>query len=262
MFGEFAKNVWPLRCRKGIACRQSWFMDSPVVSFDQRSIPAVLLQTGCSDHPLFQVSQSMQQETLFTIGHSSRTWTEFATLLRRRGIDLVFDIRSSPYSKYAPHFDKDAISQGFHAVGIDYAFFGQELGGRPDNSKCYVEGRVQYPLVAKTPAFLRGIQHLTTQSRGRRAVIMCSEKDPITCHRMLLVSRFLRNESQQIVHVIDEATAEPQVDAERRLLRTVGLPEEDLFSSFDELVAEAYDRQASRVAYRLSDKSTAMEAAT
>ncbi|MDA1053611.1 MAG: DUF488 domain-containing protein [Planctomycetota bacterium] len=187
---------------------------------------------------------------LFTIGHSSRSLEELVSSLHAHSITAVCDVRSAPYSKYKPHFTRDVFADSLKQEGIDYVYLGRELGGRPSDPACYCDGRVQYDLVMQTDAFRGGIRRLQEGLKSYRIALMCAERDPITCHRMILVCHYLRSADCEIVHIIDSAHPETQHDSERRLLRLVGIPEKDLFSGFDEMVEDAYCIQANRIAYR------------
>jgi len=188
--------------------------------------------------------------TLYTIGHSSRSAEELIDILRRHSIASVGDVRSAPYSKYSPQFDCSVIADNLKRNGIKYIYMGRELGGRPDDSSCYVNGQVDYGLVRKSDFFKRGMRQLERELCRHRLALMCSEKDPLNCHRMLLVCRHVRSASIAIQHIFDAETVETNAEAERRLLQTVGLPEADLFSDFDELIETAYDLQARKAAYK------------
>ncbi len=187
---------------------------------------------------------------LFTLGHSSRTWEEFLTLINTYSITVICDVRSAPYSRYTPYYNKEPFAESLKEHGIHYVYLGQELGGRPEAETCYDEaGKVQYTAVMKTKLFQQGIQRLKTGLETYSIGLMCAERDPLTCHRMLLISRFLRQDLD-IIHILDEDQTETQHQAERRLFKLTKTPEKDLLSTPDQLVEDAYDRQAQRIGYQ------------
>ena len=128
----------------------------------------------------------------YTIGHSNHEVHDFIGLLRMHFIEVVCNVRSAPYSKHAPQFNYDAIGKQLQEAGIRYVYSGKELGPPSDQPGCYIDGKVQYDLLAETEAFKEGIERLKTGIRNFRVVLMCSEKDPLACHRTILVCRHLR----------------------------------------------------------------------
>lgn len=195
---------------------------------------------------------------LFTLGHSNRTLEEILQILRDNSITAIGDVRSSPYSRYTPQFNREPLSNYLKSNGIDYVFLGKELGGRPEDPNCYQDGKVQYQEVANTKLFHQGIERLKNGLQSHRIGIMCAERDPLTCHRMILVTRFLR-ESWDIHHILDSQNVETNHTAEKRLLRLLGISETNLFMGFDELIADAYVTQSDRIAYQMESKNLAEE---
>lgn len=186
---------------------------------------------------------------LFTIGHSTHAIGQFLDLLRMNSISAIADVRSRPYSRVNPQFNRESMQTALDAAGIAYRFLGRELGARSDDRSCYVNGKVQYDRLAQTPLFLRGLTRLINGVREHRIALMCAEKDPITCHRMVLVCHALRAEPLEIFHVCADGSLEPNADAERRMIAAVRLPVSDLFTSVEETVEEAYRLQGQRIAW-------------
>ena len=193
--------------------------------------------------------------SLFTIGHSSHPIEQFVELLKRHAITAVGDVRSSPYSKFNPQFNRESLQKSLREHGIAYVYLGLELGPRSEDPSCYVDGRVQYGRLAGTEVFMRGIERLITGMQTYRIALMCAEKDPITCHRMILICRALRSEPFQIQHILEDGGVESQRDAEMRLLLTLKMPQLRLFDKVDDLIQRAYDRQAARIAFVRNDAS-------
>jgi uncharacterized protein (DUF488 family) len=139
---------------------------------------------------------------LFTIGHSNHSQEAFLDLLRMHSIDVLVDVRSQPYSRYAKHFNAEPIRQGVTGAGIRYMAMGKQLGGRPDDAAFYdQEGHVLYRLVAASPVFLDGIERLEKGIAQYRVAIMCSEEDPAVCHRHLLVGRVMAGRGVDVCHI-------------------------------------------------------------
>ena len=194
---------------------------------------------------------SATQYPVYTIGHSNHVLGSFMELLRKHGIDEVIDIRSSPYSRYNPHFNYNALEMALEATGIEYAFLGGELGGRPVDRSCYdAHGRVLYDRLAETDSFQDGISYITRHADEHRAVIMCSEKDPLDCHRALLIAGTLADRGVDVEHILSDGELEAHTASIDRLIDNLKLPPNgDLFRSRDEVIADALTRQASKVAY-------------
>jgi uncharacterized protein (DUF488 family) len=135
-------------------------------------------------------------------------------------------------------------------AGIAYVFLGKELGARSENPACYKQGRVQYVRLAKEAIFLEGIDRVKQGMARYRIALMCAEKDPIECHRALLVARRLFESGIPVNHILADGSLESHENMESRLLATCKLPEGDMFKSRDEFVADAYLLQGERVAYQ------------
>jgi len=139
---------------------------------------------------------------LFSIGHSNHGLEKFFGLLKDNNVEVVVDIRSKPYSRYASHFNKNAIDDTLHTHGIRYLFLGDKLGGKPDDKGFYdSEGNVLYSRIAETPEFHEGIERLMKGSREYRQALMCSEEDPFKCHRYHLVSKALEKRGGNVIHI-------------------------------------------------------------
>lgn len=202
---------------------------------------------------------SEQAASVFTIGHSTHSFEAFVALLKQHGVTALADVRSAPFSRFNPQFNKDALESGLKAQGIKYVFLGRELGARSDDRSCYENGRVQYARLARTDLFHRGIERVLRGANEHRIALMCAEKDPLECHRTLLVARALDEQGVAVDHILADGRLESQGDAMRRLLDVVGLPREDLLQSTQELIAQALAEQEKRVAY--VDEKLATEAA-
>ena len=189
--------------------------------------------------------------SVLTIGHSTHDSEAFVALLQRHGVTDVADIRSSPYSRFNPQFNREALANRLAACGIEYAFLGQELGGRPDDASCYENGQVRYDRVRKTRSFQRGIERILRDMAGRRVALMCSEKEPLECHRTLLVAQALRAQGVAVEHILADGELETHAAAMDRLLTLHDDPkQEDLFGPRDERIARAIAKQTERIAYK------------
>jgi uncharacterized protein (DUF488 family) len=187
---------------------------------------------------------------LYTIGHSNHESAAFLGLLRQHGVTAVGDVRSQPYSRYVPQYSRDALETALAEAGIAYVFLGKELGARSDNPLCYLDGQVQYDRLAAEPIFAEGIGRVVQGMQRYRIALLCAEKDPLDCHRALLVARKLFESGIPVSHILADGALEGQQAMESRLLAACKLPAGDLFTSRAEFVAEAYRIRGERVAYQ------------
>jgi uncharacterized protein (DUF488 family) len=193
---------------------------------------------------------------VYTIGHSSHSMSELTELLRGAGISAVADVRSSPYSRRNPQFNREALQKVLHSHRIAYVFLGAELGGRgnPD-SECDDDGRVRYRSIAESALFRQGLRRVQAGSKRERLALMCAERDPLDCHRGILISRILKAQGASVVHIHGDGNLESHDAAENRILQLFGLYEADLFRTEEEVLEDAYRRQESRIAYVAPDAS-------
>lgn len=196
--------------------------------------------------------------TVYTIGHSKHTLDEFAGLLKQHDVSALADVRSAPFSRFNPQFNKGALAHELKSRGIKYVFLGRELGARSDDRSCYENGRVQYARLARTELFRQGIERVRRGADEHRIAVMCAEKEHLECHRTLLVARALDEQGVEVMHILGDGRLESHRDAMERLLEVTGLPRDDLFRSRAELIAEALKRQEDKVAY--VDEKLAAEA--
>jgi len=187
--------------------------------------------------------------SIFTIGHSTHRAEAFLALLRQHGVEAVADVRSAPFSRFNPQFNREALEQCLKANGIRYVFLGKELGARSEERSCYLDGRVQYARLAQTSLFQSGLDRVLMGAARYRVALMCAEKEPLECHRTLLVAKALTARGQPVLHIHADGHLETHEAAMERLLDLTGLPKEDLFRSREELLAEALARQEQQVAY-------------
>lgn len=194
-------------------------------------------------------------ETLYTIGHSNRTLGEFLEALRAHGITAIADVRSQPYSRMYPQFDREALAESLKTQGIAYVFLGKELGARSQDSECYVNGKVQFDRLARTAAFQEGLERVRQGMEQYRVALLCAEREPLACHRTILVSRQLSLCGMHLRHILDAVAVEEHEATTERLLRELGLAEGNLFADKRQLIDDAYSEQAKRIAYERDERA-------
>lgn len=138
---------------------------------------------------------------IYTIGHSNITQESFIEILKSFKIQLVVDVRSSPYSKYVPYFNPENINKSLKENNIRYLFLGNYLGGKPKDEKYYKDDKVDYDLIAKTEHYKEGIVKIMTLNREDNLVLMCSEEDPKSCHRHNLITQSLLKKGFEVIHI-------------------------------------------------------------
>jgi uncharacterized protein (DUF488 family) len=155
-------------------------------------------------------------------------------------LSLLVDVRSTPYSRFQPQFNKSVLATMLLANSIDYIWEGEALGGRPKDPACYIHQvipdkpqdylhEISYPQVIQRPWFVEGIQHLIKQAEERIPCIMCAERDPAQCHRHQLIARYLLEQYPGVIikHILANGSL---VDA--RSIPDVNVPPSGIQLSF------------------------------
>lgn len=193
---------------------------------------------------------SETRNSVLTIGHSTMALDSFLALLELARVTAVADVRSSPFSRRVPHFSRDELRAALKQHGIKYVFLGRELGGRPRDDGLYHDGIANYEKMAREPAFLKGIERVITGADEHRIALMCSEHNPLDCHRCLLVGRALSQRHVAVEHILGNGRIADQSDVEDKLLSVSGDTTRDMFLTREERLASAYEARARAVAYR------------
>ena len=188
---------------------------------------------------------------LYTVGHSNHTITIFIDLLQRHKINIIVDVRSVPYSRYCTQFNKKNLSAALQEVNIHYIFLGKELGARPDDPACYEGGFVNFKWILKRNEFKDGLRRLLEVVEKYRVAMMCSEKEPLDCHRTILLCRMLSKYNIPIKHILEDGRVEDHNDTERRLVKVLKI-EPTLFEAEkteSNLIEQAYDQQSQNISH-------------
>ncbi len=199
----------------------------------------------------------MSMSMIYTIGHSVHPIEVFIRLLEQHGITALADVRSHPYSRYFPQYSQQELKSSLAQEGIAYVFLGEELGARSKNPSCYRQGKVQYELLAKDPLFLKGLERVRTGMERFRIALMCAEKDPLDCHRAVLVARQLCGLGVQVQHIHADGHLETQAEMEDRMLKLLKISDIDMFDSREKILRRAYHIRGEQLAYQ-DDNTTAM----
>lgn len=176
---------------------------------------------------------------ILTVGHSNHTFEAFAALLCHHAVTAVADVRSAPYSRFNPQFNRETLAVALANRGIRYVFLGEQLGARSDDPTTFRDGRVQYARLAATEGFRSGIERLLRATSQFVVALMCAEKEPLDCHRTILIAPALAAKGVQVQHILANGNLEPHDHTLKRLLALVGLANEDMFQSHSERVKDA-----------------------
>lgn len=195
---------------------------------------------------------------VFTIGHSNHPTGRLVALLQTHQVTLLADVRSVPYSRHQPQFNRESLASTLQQVGVIYVYLGDKLGGRASPSSN--EGSrppLDYELATNELRFRQGIESLIDASRSERVVIMCVEREPLDCHRTLLVARYLASRGVRVCHIMSDGRLEQHEETENRLLTATDcLP--DLFSPQygpDDLLRRAYRKRSQTITATTIERS-------
>ena len=174
-----------------------------------------------------------------TIGHSNHPIGRFVDLLKAGGVEAVVDVRSTPYSRRFPQFGREHLAQSLSAAGIAYRHEGTALGGKPESGG-------SYDSLAAQPAFQDALDRLVTRARDTTLCLMCAEKEPLDCHRTVLVSRRLAERGAAIEHLLADGKRKPHAVLEEELLEASDDGAPDLFTTAEDRsqrLARAYQKR-------------------
>ena len=153
--------------------------------------------------------------TIYTIGHSNHPLEKLLALLAGHGIRSLVDVRSQPYSRYATQFNRPELEYAAERAHIRYVFMGDELGGRPVGDEFYdADEHVLYSRVARAPYFLKGIERLLDEGAVYRTAMLCSEENPVDCHRRLLIGRVLAGQGVVVRHIRGDGREQSEAELE------------------------------------------------
>ena len=164
-----------------------------------------------------EVLSAIHSNTIYTVGHSNHPLGVFLALLRRHRVEVLIDTRSSPFSRYAPQFNRETLKAAILDAGLKYGFYGRELGGRPENQAFYdAEGHADYAQIAGSQLFQAGLARLVAGSANHRTALLCSEENPSVCHRRLLISRVLFEAGLSVTHIRGDGRLETETESRER----------------------------------------------
>jgi uncharacterized protein (DUF488 family) len=189
---------------------------------------------------------------LFSIGHSNLPEDRFHALLQTGGVNAVADVRSVPSSRFFLWFSRRNLETRLSREGIAYLSYSDALGGRPGDEALYCDGIADYVAMAAHPRFRASLDRLIEAAAHARLCLMCAEREPLDCHRCLLVARSLAARGLTVGHILHDGSIEPHAATEQRLLALDGQGDGcDLFATGQhERLAAAYRRRGRAIAFR------------
>jgi uncharacterized protein (DUF488 family) len=194
--------------------------------------------------------ESHRHRNIFTIGHSVHELEVFIDLLARHGVTALADVRSRPFSRLH-HFNGDELAAVLGTRGIKYVPLCRELGARRNGPEAYIDGQAVYERVAQLPNFQEGIGRLVRGSEDYTIALMCAEKEPLDCHRTILICRHLRPYDFRIQHILADGEIEDHVATEKRMMELVGIAPTlfQMNATEADLIEQAYEVRGRQIAY-------------
>lgn len=204
------------------------------------------------------------KQTIYTIGHSTYNVEKFINLLKVHDITCIVDVRSTPYSQFAPQFNEREIKFLLNKNGITYIYMGEEFGARRENATLYKSnGKLDFEKTKSSPEFLSGVKRIEAGlNKGFNIAMMCSEKAPQDCHRCIMIGKAFSDYGYEVEHILEDSTLLRQADIDQLLLNKY-FPDRAQLSLFDcndmsekDYIEAAYRKKEDEIAY---DKSLLKE---
>lgn len=191
---------------------------------------------------------------LYTVGHSNQSQEDFLELVKRHDINCIVDVRSVPASKFSPQFNMESLKWYLRTNGIQYLHFGDEFGAR--RTDCLdAEGQVNFELAVKTPSFKRGVERLMNGlHKDFHISLMCSEANPLECHRFSLISRYFSDNGLDVQHILKNGELASHVSLEKEMIDEYLQSKKHRLSEIDQLFGSYTKEDQRRDAYRLKNK--------
>jgi len=200
-----------------------------------------------------------QSKQCFTIGHGNYPIDLFIDNVRSAGIDTIIDVRSTPYSRFNPHFNRENLEKSLKKRDIGYRFMGDRLGGRyTDPGLLFPDGTVDYRKVQDTELFKEGISQLISIiSSGKIITLMCAEKEPERCHRFVLISPILQFKGFTVIHVQPDGKLQANEDLEKELIKSeIDTMQMNISDEPVNPIDLMYEKLNKKIAYKVKDYNT------
>jgi len=200
-------------------------------------------------------------DIIYSIGHSKHESAALMELLKAQTVNLILDVRSTPYSQRYPQFNREELSRELSRQDIVYQWFGLWFGARQTDEEFYTPaGWLNYSWFTASLLFAEGVRQLDTYLvQEKRPCLLCAEKDPFDCHRAIMVCRALSLKGYHPKHILADGSIQTQAELDIRLLDKY-FPRREEGSIFDliegetdpeTMLAEAYLKRNEAIAWRL-----------
>ena len=197
----------------------------------------------------------MKKTVIYTIGHSTHQLDIFLDLLKRYAINCIIDVRSVAASRFNPQYNKKTFSDFLKTNNVAYLHFAEEFGARQtDPNLLDDKGKVDFEKVRQSKLFRQGINRIRQGlDKGYTITLMCSESEPLDCHRFSMISYALAKDGFEVNHILKDKTIISNAQLENRMLQKYinKLPKSDMFTSPIDL------EERLKVAYRLRNQEIA-----
>ena len=215
----------------------------------------------------YNVKRGVLMGTLYTIGHSKHDFEYFSELLKNNNINYLLDVRSTPYSRYAETYNREYLNKLLLGKNIMYSYMGRYFGARQENIELYNrEGYLDFEKVARSDFFIKGMKSVILGlNRGNNIVLMCTEKDPMDCHRAILVARAFALNGVNVTHILSDGRLQTQKELDERVLNRY-FPDRAQLSIFnfnnitnnEENLKMAYRERNKEIGYHLHNRQYAV----
>lgn len=198
---------------------------------------------------------------LFTIGYSGfPDIRDFIDTLKYHGVQILIDVRSSPFSAYYAQYNKDQLGPMLKVAGIYYYNYAKQFGARQEDHAYYRNGRLDFEVFSHSEPFLDGVQ--SVEKSAASIAFMCAEKHPSECHRAILVAKAFSDRGHEITHLKPGGITLSQHDIDNELLEKY-FPDRAQASLFDEdnkseqeYIDLAYKMRNDEIGFKLEDLQT------
>lgn len=198
--------------------------------------------------------------TVYTIGYAAFPEKKsFFEELVKRNVRLLIDVRSVPYSSFWAAYNRNVLEQDCKERGIYYRNYAEEFGARQTSSEFITDGKVDFIKFAHSAVFQKGIQKVKSAlEMDVVPCLMCAEKDPMTCHRSILIGKNMKEQGLDVIHILYNGLVESQEHMEERLMEQFEDTSQQ-FSMFEQdknnrdVLEKAYRNQADKICFKLGD---------
>ena len=205
----------------------------------------------------------MHKGILYTIGHSKHEYSFFESMLKKYDISYLLDVRSVPFSRFAETYNRNNIKSLLAESGITYKQMGKYFGARPQDEALYTsEHFLDFEKVRGSKLFLEGVENVILGlDKGNNVALMCTEKDPLDCHRAIMVSKGFLDAGINVNHILENGLLQTQLELEQRMLKKY-YPDRDQLTLFNyetgidesECIRNCYIKRNQEIGYHISEE--------